>query len=245
MESGPDNEMVAVPPGQVTITDRRTQTSWPVEVAPFQMAAMPVTQSLYAQVTGLRPSTAQGDRFPVEGVSWWDAVRFCNALSRREGLTPAYRLHADEEAVEWNASADGYRLPTEAEWEHACRAGTAGPRYGQLDQIAWYRGNSDWQIRPVGGKEPNTWGLYDMLGNVWDWCWDVYDAEVYGTYRVLRGGGWADEHWSCRASVRRRSHPTFRIDDVGFRIARSPLPSRGRQHPVASALAQHHPVRSG
>ena len=73
----------------------------------------------------------------------------------------------------------------------------------------------------MGGKRPNPWGLYDMLGNVWEWCWDVYDAEVYGSYRVLRGGGWFDEHWSCRASVRRRSHPTFRVDDVGFRLARS------------------------
>lgn len=106
-----------------------------------------------------------------------------------------------------------------------CRAGTTGPRYGRLDEIAWYQGNATGKIHRVGGKQPNAWGLHDMLGNVWDWCWDVYDAEVYGTYRVLRGGGWADDHWSCRASVRRRSHPTFRIDDVGFRLARS-LPSR-------------------
>lgn len=172
-------------------------------------------------VTPLSPSTAQGDRLPVEGVSWWDAVRFCNALSQREGLAPAYRLHAGGEGVEWDTSSEGYRLPTEAEWEHACRADTTGPRYGRLDEIAWYRGNSRERIHDVGGKRPNPWGLYDMLGNVWEWCWDVYDAEVYGTYRVLRGGGWFDEHWSCRASVRRRSHPTFQIDDVGFRVARS------------------------
>ncbi|MEU2056609.1 formylglycine-generating enzyme family protein [Streptomyces bungoensis] len=217
--------MVAVPAGRVTLSDRRTRTSWPVEVAPFQLAAHPVTQSLYAQVTGRRPSSAQGDRLPVEGVSWADAVRFCNALSRREGLTPAYRLPADGETAEWDTRADGYRLPTEAEWEHACRAGSTGPRYGRLDEVAWYQGNSQGRSHPVGGKRPNAWGLYDMLGNVWDWCWDVYDAEVYGAYRVLRGGGWADEHWSCRASVRRRSHPTFRIDDVGFRVARSALPA--------------------
>ncbi|MGW0700081.1 formylglycine-generating enzyme family protein [Streptomyces sp. NPDC002867] len=217
--------MVAVPPGRVTLSDRRTQSSWPVDVASFQMSAFPVTQSSYARVTGQRPSSARGDRLPVEGVSWWDAVQFCNALSQREGLTPAYHLHLDAETAEWDTSADGYRLPTEAEWEHACRAGTTSPRYGQLDEVAWYQGNSAGQIHPVGGKQPNAWGLYDMLGNVWDWCWDVYDAEVYGAYRVLRGGGWADEHWSCRASVRRRSHPTFRIDDVGFRTARStPLP---------------------
>nr|WSZ94893.1 formylglycine-generating enzyme family protein [Streptomyces sp. NBC_00857] len=215
------NEMIAIPAGRVTLSDRRTQRSWPVELAPYRLAAVPVTQALYAQVTGARPSTAQGDRLPVEGVSWLDAVRFCNDLSQREGLTPAYRLHADAEEVDRDASADGYRLPTEAEWEHAGRAGTTGARYGELDEIAWHRGNSQERVHDVGGRQPNAWGLYDMLGNVWEWCWDTYDAEVYGTYRVLRGGGWFDEPWSCRASVRRRSHPTFRIDDVGFRVARS------------------------
>ncbi|GAA3108205.1 hypothetical protein GCM10017600_10120 [Streptosporangium carneum] len=226
MEAGVGDEMVAVPSGRVTLSDRRTRRSWPVEVAPFQMSAFPVTQSWYAQVTGQWPSAARGDRLPVEGVSWWDALRFCDALSQREGLTPAYRLRGEDESVEWDASADGYRLPTEAEWEHACRAGTTGPRYGRLDEIAWYQENADGRIHAVGGRRPNAWGLYDMLGNVWNWCWDVYDAEVYGTYRVLRGGGWSDEHWSCRASVRRRSHPTFRIDDVGFRVARSTPMSR-------------------
>ncbi len=223
MDVGAGNAMVAVPPGQVTLSDRRTQRSWPVELAPYRLAAFPITQARYAQVTGQRPSAAHGDRLPVEGVSWWEAVRFCNALSACEGLSPAYRLHADVEDIEWDASVNGYRLPTEAEWEHACRAGTTGPRYGPLDEIAWHRRNSHERIHDVAGKQPNAWGLYDMLGNVWEWCWDIYDAEVYGTYRVLRGGGWCDEHWSCRASVRRRSHPTLRIDDVGFRIARSVL----------------------
>jgi formylglycine-generating enzyme required for sulfatase activity len=215
--------MIAIPPGQVTLSDRRTQRRWPVELAPYQLAAFPVTQAQYAQVTGRRPSTAQGDRLPVEGVSWLDAVRFCNALSEREELAPAYRPHADLDGVERDASADGYRLPTEAEWEYACRADTTGARYGRLDDIAWHRGNSHGRSHDVGGRQPNAWGLYDMLGNVWEWCWDIYDAEVYGTYRVLRGGGWFDERWSCRASVRRRSHPSFQIDDVGFRVARSIL----------------------
>jgi formylglycine-generating enzyme required for sulfatase activity len=156
---------------------------------------------------------------PVEGVSWWDAVRYCNARSVADGLSAAYRV--DGEAVAWDEEADGYRLPTEAEWEYACRAGSDGPRYGPLEEIAWYRANSGGSSHEVGGKRPNAWGFHDMLGNVWDWCWDVYDPEVYGTYRVLRGGGWFDEHWSCRAGVRRRSHPTFRVDDVGFRVARS------------------------
>jgi sulfatase modifying factor 1 len=213
--------MVAVAPGQVMLSDRRTQHRWAVELEPYQIGAFPVTQARYALVTGERPSAVCGDRLPVEGVSWWDAVRFCNALSHRAGLAAAYRLDSDGEGIEWDPFADGYRLPTEAEWEYACRAGTTGPRYGPLDEIAWYRGNSQERVHEVGGRQPNAWGLYDMLGNVWDWCWDLYDAEVYGTYRVLRGGGWLDEHWSCRASVRRRSHPTFRVDDVGFRVARS------------------------
>ncbi|MEV8524150.1 MULTISPECIES: formylglycine-generating enzyme family protein [unclassified Streptomyces] len=214
-------QMIAIPAGQVTLADRRTQRRWTVEVEACRLAAFPVTQARYAQVTGRRPSVAQGDRLPVEGVSWLDAVAFCNELSRQQALAPAYRLKGDSEDVEWDTSADGYRLPTEAEWEYACRAGTAGARYGPLDEIAWYRGNAHDRIHDVGGRIPNPWGLYDTLGNVWEWCWDLYDPEVYGSYRVLRGGGWFDEPWSCRASVRRRSHPTFRIDDVGFRVARS------------------------
>ncbi|WP_198536329.1 formylglycine-generating enzyme family protein [Streptomyces resistomycificus] len=213
--------MVAVPAGQVTLSDRRTERRWEVKLAPCLLAARPVTRELYDRVTGARPGGAAGDRFPVESVSWTDAVRFCNDLSRLEGLAPAYRVHPDGETAEWDAGADGYRLPTEAEWEHACRAGTTGPRYGPLDEIAWYRGTSEERIHEVGTKRPNPWGLYDMLGNVWEWCWDLYDPEVYGSYRVLRGGGWFDEQWSCRASVRRRSHPTFRVDDVGFRVARN------------------------
>jgi formylglycine-generating enzyme required for sulfatase activity len=214
-------ETITIPSGLVALSDRRTQRRWSVELAPYELAAFPITQAQYAEITGQRPSMADSDQVPVTEVSWWDAVRFCNDLSQRDGLALAYQFHADGEGVEWDACADGYRLPTEAEWEHACRAGTTSPRYGPLDEIAWYRGNSHERIHDTGGKQPNTWGMYDMLGNAWDWCWDIYDAEVYGTYRVLRGGGWFDEHWSCRASVRRRSHPSLQIDDVGFRIARS------------------------
>lgn len=212
---------VLLPAGRVTLSDRRTRRSWWVDLAPLRIGVHPVTQAQYAAVTDRRPAAGGLDRAPVENVSWWDAVRYCNMLSGQEGLRPAYLVDLAAERVDWDRAADGYRLPTEAEWEYACRAGTSGPRYGPLDDIAWYRGNSGERCHEVGGKQPNAWGLFDMLGNVWDWCWDIYDADVYGGYRVLRGGGWADEHWSCRASVRRRSHPMFAIDDVGFRVARS------------------------
>ncbi|MBF6065859.1 SUMF1/EgtB/PvdO family nonheme iron enzyme [Nocardia terpenica] len=221
MEAHARIEMVEIAPGRVELSDRRTQRRWPVDVGPYRLAVVPVTRGQYAAVTGRQPGTARGDRLPVDSVSWHDAVHFCNALSESCGLTPVYRVTADDEEIVPIPAADGYRLPTEAEWEYACRAGSTGPRYGALDEIAWHRGNSGDHVHEVGAKRPNAWGLYDMLGNVWEWCWEQYDPEVYGSYRVLRGGGWFDEHWSCRASVRRRSHPTLQLDDVGFRLARS------------------------
>ncbi|HEX5997721.1 MAG TPA: SUMF1/EgtB/PvdO family nonheme iron enzyme [Jiangellales bacterium] len=187
-----------------------SRSSW----RPFRLRRRSTRRS---PASGRAPPSAIGSQ--SNPVSWLDAVQYCNSFSEGRGRVPAYRVQGED--VEWDEGADGYRLPTEAEWEYACRARTAGPRYGALDEIAWYRANSAGQIHEVGGKRSNSWGFYDMLGNVWDWCWDIYDAEVYGPYRVLRGGGWFDEHWSCRASVRRRSHPTLKIDDVGFRIART------------------------
>jgi sulfatase modifying factor 1 len=135
-------KMIPVPAGHMTLSDRRTRRVWSVELPAYHLAATPITQAQYAQVTGRQPNNAEGRRRPVESVSWWEAIRFCNALSTADGLTPAYHLHADGEGIGWDAAADGFRLPTEADWEYACRAGTTGRRYGPLDQIAWYRGNS-------------------------------------------------------------------------------------------------------
>ncbi len=243
--TGPSSlDLVLVPPtgdgATVELVDRRTRHRWRVEVPSFRLGAVPVTAGLYGQVTG-RELPAGGENLPATDVSWRDAVAFCNALSRQHGLTPAYDVQTggveptpgwapphrpapDDVTVARDRGADGYRLPTEAEWELACRAGTSGPRYGDLDAVAWHRASSDERPHPVGLKQPNAWGLLDTLGGVWEWCEDLYDEAVYGPYRVLRGGGWFDEPWSCRAGVRRRSHPSLRLDDVGFRLARSSSP---------------------
>src|SRR4051812_7922833 len=127
MRTGAESAMVPVPAGSVVLRDRRSRRSWVVDVAAHQMSAHPVTQAQYAQVTGEWPSTARGDRLPVEGVSWWDAVRFCHALSRQEQLVPAYRLDPDGEGIDWDAAADGYRLPSAVTTNLA----------GEVDAEAW------------------------------------------------------------------------------------------------------------
>ncbi|TFW28205.1 formylglycine-generating enzyme family protein [Massilia arenosa] len=206
--------MIEIPPGVISLKDEGSGRWWTVPIAPFLLAATPVTQADYAGVPG-----PEG-QLPATGVSWDDAVRYCNRRSAAEGLRPAYALDPDQGAV-WDRSADGYRLPTEAEWEFACRAGSNAARYGELETIAWYRANADGGPHPVGVLAPNAWGLHDMLGNVWEWCWDLYDPAVYGSYRVFRGGGWNDAPEQLRAACRRKSHPTYSVDDLGFRLARS------------------------
>ncbi len=126
-----------------------------------------------------------GARSPVVEISWLDAIRFCNAASAAEGLAPAYSVEAVE--VIWNTDASGYRLPTEAEWEYACRAGIEGPHYGPLGLIAWTAGDGVESPQEVGVKQPNGFGPHDTLGNVWEWCWDLLDPARYGDYRVFRG----------------------------------------------------------
>lgn len=228
-------QMVLVPAGTIALRDDRTGRSWSVALPSFAIGRFPVTQAQYAALTGAASVdvAASGEvvqpqdtaQCPMTNVSWLDAVRFCNLLSRAAGLPDAYLLHEDEDKDQAGASllaeSDGYRLPAEAEWEYACRAGSNRPRYGKLDDIAWYRDNAEGRAHAVGQKQANAWGLHDMLGNVWEWCADLYDPQVYGPYRVFRGGGWADAERGCLATNRRRSHPTFAIDDLGFRLARS------------------------
>lgn len=215
-----DVQMIEVPPGTIALRDDRIGRLWKVDLQAFAIGRYPVTQAQYAAVIGQWPSANAGPQRPVDSVSWLDAIRFCNALSRASDLRPCYEVDETMPGANLIADSNGYRLPTEGEWEYACRAGTQGPRYGELDAIAWYRDNSDGRSHDVGKKQPNAWGLHDTLGNVWEWCTDQYDPEVYGPYRVFRGGGWADPDRGCLATNRRRSHPTFAIDDVGFRIAR-------------------------
>lgn len=223
--------LLSIPAGSISLRDDRKKTQWQVQISPFKLAKVPVTQQLYAQVMGSNPSLICGDTHPVDSVSWLDAIKFCNALSEQCGLQAAYKIELDTHnmartgghLVTLLANCDGYRLPTDAEWEYACRAGTNAARYGELDDIAWFERNSGESTQPVGSKQPNAFGLYDMLGNVWEWCWDVYDAQEYQSYRIFRGGGWADAERSVLATNRRRSHPTYAIDDLGFRIAKGPI----------------------
>lgn len=186
----------------------------------FWMCDHEVTQAEYQTVVGSSPSEFQGMDRPVENVSWYDAVAYCQKLTERE--VKAGRI----------SRRYAYRLPTEAEREYACRAGTTGPRYGELDAIAWWSGNSGGQTHPVKRKQPNAWGLYDMLGNVDEWCADWFGGyptesvidptgPIAGSKRVLRGGSWFFEELVLRASSRGVTDPELAFTDTGFRVVLS------------------------
>jgi formylglycine-generating enzyme required for sulfatase activity len=203
----------------------------------FYIGKYEVTQKQFSDVIGTTPSYFSGnDSNPVEQVSWLDVVEFCNALSDKEGFEKCYTL---ESGTTWHCDFNkkGYRLPTEAEWEYACRAGTntdyySGTTESKLAEIAWYNGNSN-STQKVGQKAPNSFGLYDMSGNVWEWCWDVYVdytasavddpvGPVSGFYRVLRGGSWVNSAEGCRSAYRFKCPLTDRGNSLyGFRIART------------------------
>jgi formylglycine-generating enzyme required for sulfatase activity len=181
---------------------------------------------------GKNPSHFKGDaRLPVENVDWFAAVEFCNRLSEKEGFQAYYRIEGSRVAV---IGGDGYRLPTEAEWEYACRAGTStkwccGDTSDDLGRYAWFAENSGGKTHPVGQKEPNAWGLHDMHGNVWEWCDTWYhqsaaqseDPNYLGSARVLRGGSWGSSAGSARSAFRSGGQPSSSDDLVGFRVARA------------------------
>jgi formylglycine-generating enzyme required for sulfatase activity len=217
---------------------------------PFYLGVYEVTQAQFEAVMGVNPSWFSPNgggwdrvagqstgRHPVEGVSWFDAVTFCNKLSVLEGRKPFYEIEGNTVRVpDWNGP--GYRLPTEAEWEYACRARTRtrysfGDDQASLGEYGWFDGNSGLRTHPVGERRPNGFGLYDMHGNVWEWCWDGIDAGFYGkspaddprgpyraSDRVDRGGGWGSEPSLARSAYREGVAPEFWAFVLGFRLAR-------------------------
>ncbi|PFI33903.1 cytoplasmic protein [Bacillus thuringiensis] len=216
-----DSLMVNIPAGEVVLRDDRIKKEWLAQIQPFLLAKYAVTTELYDAITNSTLNNFENNHKPVVNISWNDAIAFCNVLSKKAGLKEYYSISDGGQIVRCKLDSNGYRLPSEAEWQYACKAGTTGYTYGKLHDIAWYNENSNGHIHDVGQKEPNAWGLYDMLGNVWEWCYDLYDEKVYGSYRIFRGGSWAEVARGCGATCRRRSHPTFHIEDLGFRLARS------------------------
>lgn len=216
----PMASLVTVPGGVVEIFDARRRTHRSVELGSFSIGACPISMTAY-EAGSFDVVENSGDSRPATSVRWIDAISWCITASRSAGLAPAYSLVHGE--VLWDLNSDGYRLPTEAEWVHASRAGTAGPRYGALAEIAWTALDRTEGPQPVARKQSNAFGLYDTIGNVWEWCWDRLDPARYGEYRVLKGGGWDDPEWSCRVGVRRGNAPDAVVEDVGFRTARGPV----------------------
>jgi formylglycine-generating enzyme required for sulfatase activity len=213
-----------------------------VQVSGFHMDTREVTQQAYESLMEKNPSKSKGSNQPVEQVDWYHAALYCNIRSLKEGLKPCY----DPKTLACDFTANGYRLPTEAEWEYACRAGTqsrfsCGNDPAKLKSCAWFKANASQTPHPVGQKTPNPWGLFDMHGNVAEWCQDIYGESYYqskegtdprgpatGSKRVLRGGSWRSGEDACRVSARNSETPRFAdacfgSDAYGFRCVRKAL----------------------
>lgn len=241
-------EMVYLPGGEFTMGSNRGHPeeapAHKVRLSGFLIDKFEVTQGMFAQVQLPNPSHwRESPRQPVERVRWRDAKQYCNERSLAESLKPCY----NERTPDWECdfAANGYRLPTEAEWEFAARTGADGPYdFGPPDKLrqhAWFAGNASEKTHPVGQKKPNRWGLHDLYGNVSEWCEDVYGPDYYqqspavdprgppspgkDVKRVLRGGSWKSSADMCRATVRRgepsgNADACFSTDYCGFRCVR-------------------------
>ena len=256
-------EMLLVPPGDFvmgmspgdTLAMEDERPAHMVTITkPFYLGRTEVTQGQWTEVMGYNQSYFQEAYYRIETDGETDAkvgelMRAGNTLEEAQAKAGAGKLVETFsatwplETITLNEMAPylmktGLRLPTEAEWEYACRAGVREPLYGPLDDIAWYSGNSQKKSHPVGGKNPNALGFYDMIGNVWEWCSDWYSSDYYATcengvtdptgpsinaFRVARGGSWDHVSKNCRASFRENHFmPDPRITDFGFRVARNP-----------------------
>ena len=214
----------------------------------FMIGKTEVMQIDYQELMGINPSKYVGDSLPVDKVNWFDAALFCNALSKQDGFDTVYEYaeiigtpgdSCRLKDLKIDLTKKGYRLPAEAEWEYACRGGTATDYYwgnssdiDTMSMYAWYSKNSNNETHKVGKKLPNDYGLYDISGNLYEWCHDWYgpytsDTEVNpegpasGTSRIIRGGNWLTSAKYCRASYRGCIGAPFRCSAIGFRVARS------------------------
>jgi sulfatase modifying factor 1 len=203
----------------------------------FYIGKFEVTQAEWKAVIGNNPSLFKEDNYPVERVTWYDAVEFCNKKSKMEGLTPCYKGTGDH--ITCNFDADGFRLPTEAEWEYACQGGVKSLNYkysgsNNANDVAWYEVNSEDKTHPVGQKKSNELGIYDLSGNIHEWCWDRYDKDYYktspadnpkgpgnGKNRSYRGGGACSRAIWLRSCARFNLPPETKNHEIGFRIVKN------------------------